>query len=168
MGWGSPRSQLTPMECSKILSRLYCGSCPESTGDIDALRSIGIKAVLSLQTDEDLVYWGIKWDRLAAYYRKSGIEVRRVPVRDFSPEDLRRHLPRCVDVLGELLRSEHTVYVHCNAGVNRSPTVVIAYLHWVEHWDLEQALTHVRACRDCEPYLEAIRLATGDARQFDP
>ena len=87
------------MDYSKILPRLYCGSCLETTGDIDSLASIGITAVLSLQTDEDLVYSGVNWDRLAAYYRKSGIEVRRVPVRDFSPEDLRRHLPRCVDVL---------------------------------------------------------------------
>ncbi len=156
------------MDYSKILSNLYCGSCPESTGDIDSLRSeLGITAVLCLQTDEDLVGWGIDWNRLAAYYRKSGIEVRRVPVRDFSPEDLRRQLPRCVDTVNELLHRGHTVLIHCNAGVNRSPSVVIAYLHWIEHWDLEQALAHVRACRDCDPYLESIQLATGDARPFD-
>lgn len=153
------------MDYSKILPKLHCGSCPETTGDIDTLRNIGITAVLSLQTQEDLDYWEIDWDRLAAQYRKSGIEVQRVPVRDFSPEDLRKHLPRCVDVLDRLVRKGHTVYVHCNAGVNRSPSVVIAYLYWVEHWDLEQALAHVRACRECDPYLEAIQLA--DVRPFD-
>jgi atypical dual specificity phosphatase len=157
------------MDYSKILPRLYCGSCPESTGDIDALRSeIGVTAVLSLQTEEDLNYWEINWNRLAAHYQKLGIDIRRVPVQDFSPDDLRRKLPRCVDVLNELLHSGRTVYVHCNAGVNRSPSVVIAYLHWIEGWALEQALVHVRACRDCDPYMEAIQLATGDARPFDP
>ncbi len=156
------------MDYSKILPRLYLGSCPGSTADVDALRRIGITAIVSLQTEEDLEYWGIDGDRLAAHYRKLGIEVRRVPVRDFSPEDLRRELPRCVDVLDELLRSGHTVYVHCNAGVNRSPSVVIAYLHWIEQWDLEQALAHVRACRDCDPYLEAIQLAARSAPRLDP
>ena len=80
-----------------------------------------------------------------------------MPVRDFDPDDLRRNLPRCIEMLDELLRQGHTVYMHCSMGINRSPSVVIAYLHWVQGWDLERAAEHVLERRSCDPYLEAIR-----------
>jgi protein-tyrosine phosphatase len=131
--------------------------------DIDRLQQeFGIAAVLSAQTEDDFAYWGIGWRRLESHYRRTGVEYRRVPVRDFDPEDLRRKLPRCVEVLDELLRQGHTVFVHCTGGVNRSPSIAIAYLHWVQGWSLERAADHVRKCRSCEPYLEAIRLASQD------
>jgi protein-tyrosine phosphatase len=150
------------MDPSQILPNLFVGSCPTSTEDIDRLRREGITAVLNVQTHEDMAHWGINWDRLEPYYREAGVEVRRVPVRDFDPDDLRRNLPRCVQVLDELLHQGHTVYVHCNMGVNRSPSIAIAYLHWVQGWDLEKATDHVMECRSCDPYLDVIRLASKD------
>jgi len=53
-------------------------------------------------------------------YRRLGIQIRRVPVEDFNREDLRQRLPACVQALGELLRSGHTVYVHCSGVAQRS------------------------------------------------
>ena len=61
-----------------------------------------------------------------------------------------------------MLRQGHTVYVHCNMGINRSPSIVIAYLHWVQGWDLEKATDHVLKCRSCDPYVDAIGLAGED------
>ena len=68
----------------------------------------------------------------------------------------------CVELLDELLDLGHVVYLHCNMAVNRSPTIVIAYLHWVQGWTLEKATAHVMKCRSCDPYVEAIRLASED------
>lgn len=151
------------MNYDQILPELYCGSCPRTPADVDALRrAAGVTAVLNLQTDEDFESWGIDWPRLTGHYQAGGVEVRRVPVRDFDLADLQRNLRRCVAALEELLRAGHTVYVHCNAGINRSPSTVIAYLHWAEDWALDEALIHVHACRDCDPYLEAILLAGED------
>ena len=53
-------------------------------------------------------------------------------------------------------------FVHCSAGVNRSPSTVIAYLHWVLDWEFDRAFDHVIGCRSCDPYVEAIKLASGD------
>ena len=51
--------------------------------------------MFNVQTHEDMAHWGINWDRLEPYYRlTAGVKVRRVPVRDFDPDDLRRNLPR--------------------------------------------------------------------------
>ena len=153
------------MDVSKILANLFVGTFPRSPGDIDRLRREGITAVLNVQTDDDMAYWGVNWNRMESYYRETGVEVRRVPVRDFDKDDLRCQLPRCVEVLDELLSQGHIVYVHCNMGVNRSPSIVIAYLHWVVGWDLEKAADHVMKCRSCDPYLDAIGLAGEDRKR---
>ena len=153
------------MDVSQILPNLFVGSFPKSTEDIDRLRREGVTAVLNVQTDDDMASWGLNWRRLELHFGEAGVELRRVPVRDFDPDDLRRQLPRCVEVLDELLRQGHTVYVHCNMGVNRSPSIVIAYLHWVVGWDLEKATDHVVQRRSCDPYVDVIELAGADRKR---
>ena len=61
-----------------------------------------------------------------------------------------------MSVLERMLKQRHIVYVHCTAGVNRSPTVVAAYMHWCLELELLQALTHLHTCRDCLPDVDAI------------
>ena len=107
-------------------------------------------------------YWGIDWCTLETHYCKLKIEVRRLPVRDFDPDDLRRYLPECVKVLDALLKQGHNVYVHCSMGVNRSPSIVIDYLTWIKGLSLGEAYDHVTQIRSCDPYVEAIRLAGED------
>jgi len=141
------------MDCTRVVDHLYVGSCPRTNEDIAMLHKAGIGAVLSLQTDEDHAYVSIDWPKLEACYRSLGIEVCRVPVRDFDPEDLATRLPRCVCTLRDLLDRGRTVYVHCTAGTGRSPTVAIAYLHWQCGMSLEKAYRHVRARRACSPTL---------------
>ncbi len=151
------------MDHSQVLPHLFVGSCPRSPEDIDRLKSeAGISAVVNVQTDGDLDYWEIDWPQLEAHYRNVGVEVRRVSVQDFSPDALRDNLPRCVEAVDDLLKNGHTVYVHCNVGINRSPSICIAYLHWIEGRTLDDAVDQVTRCRDCDPYVEAIRLAGRD------
>lgn len=151
------------MDVDEILSQVLVGSCPMDRDDVDYLKNeMGVTAVLNVQTDDDFDQWNIDWPILEGHYQDRGIEVCRVPVRDFSPETLRILLPNCVQALSELLDDGHKVLVHCTAGINRSPSTVIAYLHWVEQWDLDEAVSHVMQHRECGPYLKAIRLATED------
>ena len=151
------------MEVDQILPQVLVGACPRNGEDVNSLKTdFGITAVLNVQTEEDFAYWGIEWHEMEAAYRQCGVELRRVPVPDFNPEELRRRLPACVQALDELLRAGHTVYVHCSAGVNRSPSTVVAYLHWVQGMALDEAVSFVTQRRSCDPYVEAIRLATED------
>ncbi len=151
------------MDFNQVFPEVYVGSYPETTDDIDRLhRTLGVTAVLSLQTDDDLDRLECNWPRLRAHYRRLHIRVRRVPVRDFDREDLRKRLPECVQALNEFLRDSHTVYIHCTAGMGRAPSVVITYLNWVQQYGLEEALRHIHGCRSCSPDLEAIRLAGED------
>jgi protein-tyrosine phosphatase len=151
------------MNLHQVFPQIFVGTYPERPADVDRLRQdFGVTAVLNLHSDEDLHDLSVPWTDLAAHYRRSGIELRRVPVRDFDRDDLRRNLPECVRVLRELIEAGHTVYVHCTAGMGRSPSVVVAYLHWVEMRDLGEAFDHVNSCRPCSPDVQAIRLATDD------
>jgi len=155
------------MNCSQILPYLFVGSYPACAADIDRLsREHGITAVLTLQGDEDFAARSIDWDSLRAYYARRGIEVRWLPVRDFDSESLRKHLCAGAQAVDELAKAGHKVYVHCTMGMGRSPSVIIAYLHWMLGWDLDRALEHVSRCRSCVPDLAAIRLASAD-RQRD-
>jgi protein-tyrosine phosphatase len=152
------------MDFDQVLERVIVGSCPKSTTDIDRLKEeLHVTAVLNLQTDEDLDYLSVDWPVLENHYRKLAIDVRRVPVRDFDRDDLRGKLPDGVAALRELLEEGHTVYVHCTAGMGRSPSVVVAYLHWIDDWGLGEALNHVSSFHPCSPDAEAIRLAGDDA-----
>jgi protein-tyrosine phosphatase len=142
------------MDYTKILDHLYIGSCPATAEDIEVLYQNGITAVLNLQTDEDEVYEKLDWPRLDASYRSHGIDFRRVPVRDFDPEDLAAKLPRCVSTLRELLDAGNTVYMHCTAGTGRAPTLAIAYLYWEGGMKRDEAYEHVRSRRRCSPTLQ--------------
>jgi len=151
------------MNLNQILPQVVLGSCPENEKDIGHLKdAFGVTAVLNLQTDQDMARLGLDWDRLQAGYRASGIQVRRVPATDFDQEDLRRNLPDGVEALKRLLADHQMVYVHCTAGIGRSASVVVAYLHWVQGRDLNEAVGHVNRSRPCSPNLEAIRLAGED------
>jgi len=148
------------MDHNQILPRIFVGSYPGTTQEIDRLKQdLGITAVLNLQTDEDADYLNLDWPQLQAHYSQLGIGLRQVPVRDFDAADLQKNLPDCVRALDQLLQAGHTVYAHCTLGIGRSPSVVVAYLHWVQGWDLHRAVDHLSSCRSCSPNVEVIRLA---------
>lgn len=144
------------MHVTKILDCLYVGSCPTSQTDVQELKELGITAVLNLQTDEDIAWRNIDRDGVSAAYRAYRLREIRYPIRDFDYEDLRRRLPEAVRLLHNLVKEGHRVYVHCTAGMNRSPTVIIAYLHWAMNWDFPEAVQHVTRNHPCDPFLEAI------------
>lgn len=150
------------MEFDEILPEILLGSCPNSIDDVQWLiQDHQITAVLNLQTDEDLDDWQIDWAELEQAYRNGNVSARRVPVTDFDHDDLRDRLPQCVQALDELIRDGRKVYVHCNAGINRSPSTVVAYLHWVRGLSLDEALQFVMRRRSCEPFVDAIQSSAG-------
>jgi protein-tyrosine phosphatase len=62
-----------------------------------------------------------------------------------------------------LLRQGHRVYVHCTAGINRSPRVVLTYLTGVEGMGLEETMTLLPRARP-EAFVRRGRRITGAGR----
>jgi len=140
----------------RILPELYVGALPEGSDDVEALRDCGVSAVLSLQSDVDLRVRKLTWESQESTYRRFGLEAQRAPMRDFDPENQRLTLPGAVRVLSRLLAAGHTVYLHCSAGVGRSPLVAMAYLYWCRRFGLKEAIEHVRERRPCTPNVELL------------
>jgi dienelactone hydrolase len=145
------------MKCDRIIPHLFVGAAPVADDDFQQLKALSVTAILSLQTEEDGQEGAIESERSAA--NKAGLGFTNLPVTDFDRLDLLWKLPKCVGTIERILTAGDTLYLHCTAGVNRSPTVAVAYLHQCLQWPLEEALEHVRACRNCCPDEDVIRRA---------
>lgn len=150
------------MNCASITPDLWVGPWPEDSEDYEYLKAQGITAILSLQSEEDLEQRDAQSPENTA--RSFGLAFRNVAVTDFDALDLYYQLPKCVGALEDFFSAGHKVYVHCTAGVSRSPTVAAAYLHWCLDWPLEKALDHVKEARNCCPMGAVIRRAQWQPR----
>ncbi len=148
----------------RIIDNIFVGSCPTTPVDVSRLQQAGITAVLNLQTDTDFRTLGIDWPTLEIAYEAAGISPWRFPIIDFDREDLVQLLPDAARSLDDMLGREHRVYVHCTAGMERSPAVVIAYLVWHRGSGLSTALKQVKAARRCRPFEDALQRADEQQR----
>jgi len=139
-----------------IPARLWVGGYlrPE---DAKLLAKNLISTVISLQTDEDLTTYGIQIKKLLKACQEAEIELRRVPVSDLDKISLAAKLPSCVAELQAALQPQWArVYLHCTAGLNRSPTVAAAYLIRSRNMSAREAYDYVTARRHCNPSLEVL------------
>jgi len=146
------------MNCVRVLSNLFVGPTPMDDDDFRELKSLNITAILSLQTEDDESAAAIEHERITAI--AVDMSFTNLPVADFDRLELVRKLPDCVSVVERLLAAGDILYLHCTAGVNRSPTVAVAYLHWCLRWPLKRAVQHIQNCRNCCPDEDAIRQAS--------
>jgi len=109
-------------------------------------------AVVSLQDELDLHRKGLDLRALTDAYAAQRVTFTHHPVADGDPIAMRRILDAAVASVHAQCRAGRRVYLHCNAGVNRAPTVAIAYLHVHGGLSLEAARTRVKAARACVPY----------------
>ena len=125
--------------------------------DVPQLKLLEITTVVSLQTDEDLLDYGISPAGLARAYREAGIELRRVATQDFDQEALRRNLPEAVAQVAEALADPGSrLYLHCSVGINRSPTTAAGFLIRSRGLTACQACDWMTARRDCRPALDIL------------
>lgn len=148
------------MDIAQVLPSLFVGAHPKSVDDIEKLRrDYGVTAVLNLQTDADMASVSLLWEPLEAHYRTACLHLVRLPVAEEQAE-MRAKFLQCVRTLDDLLSREHTVFLHCTAGIARSPTVAIGYLRWCAGWELDAAVAHLIKLRQgCSPHIEALRFA---------
>jgi len=139
-----------------ILEELLIGEYP-TPEDAEWLRSTrAVSAVVCLQDEIDLDRKGLSLAALQRAYAESGVRFHRVAVPDGDLERLRGRLDEVVALVAELIERGERVYVHCNAGLNRAPTVAIAYLHVHRGLSLDAACALVKARRPCVPYMSLL------------
>ncbi len=142
--------------------RLLVGEYP-TPADASWLRAEhGVDTVLCLQDDADLASKNLRLADLAAAYADAGVAFHHVPIIDGDSEHLAARLPRILELIAGALAAGGCVYLHCNAGFNRAPTVAIAFLRAHHGLSDEDAWQHVKQRRACVPYRRALALHFGD------
>lgn len=141
------------MDLAIVTENLLVGTQVRSDEDIGLLQRLGVKGLLNLQDDKDLEAAGLRWDILWRIGMQAGIDMRRHPIRDFSPGDLLEKLPTILYELHQLLEEHDRVYVHCTAGINRSAGIVLSYLVLRRGMSLDAAYRLLKSRRpQASPY----------------
>lgn len=139
-----------PPSVSQIASHLFLGNASSSL-NTTVLRDNGICAIVSLLNDPNA--W---WSR--PDYRQIIPEDRHRFVRcqDNSTMDILAILPDICDFIERQLEatvqsSASSVLVHCELGISRSPSIVIAYLMRKHRKSLESIMAVVNPQRKVKP-----------------
>jgi protein-tyrosine phosphatase len=127
----------------------------------------GITAVHNLQDDEDLRINGLDNGELSAEYDAHGIDYVRTPIPDGSADAMAERLEVALHDLRDLVGPGARVYLHCNAGMNRAPTLAIAFLRAYRQMSLEEAMKLVKKQRACGPFMTVLEEYFGP-RHYKP
>ncbi|XP_048853928.1 uncharacterized protein si:dkey-175m17.7 isoform X2 [Brienomyrus brachyistius] len=120
---------------SSILPFLFLGN--ERDGqDLDLLLRLHIGFVVNVTT------------HLPLYHLDTGlIHYKRLPATDNSKQNLRQYFEEVFEFIEEAHQRGRGVLVHCQAGVSRSATIVIAYLMKHTRMTMMDAYKYVRSRR---------------------
>jgi atypical dual specificity phosphatase len=152
---------------SVISDELLVGEYP-GHADIAWLKdTYGITAVHNLQDDDDLRMNGLDNRELSAEYDAHGIDYVRTPIQDGSADAMAERLEAALHDLHDLVGSSSRVYLHCNAGMNRAPTLAIAFLRAYRQMSLEEAMKLVKQNRVCGPFMTVLEEYFGP-RDYKP
>jgi hypothetical protein len=132
----------------EVTPSILVGTCPMTIMDLRQIhQETGVSAILSLQHDDCHRYWQIDYPSMLHAGIELGMIMARCPIRDFDIEDMRRQLPDAISCLARLLGTGHKVYVHCTAGLGRSPLVTLGYLTLVDGYSPENAIRTILKSR---------------------
>lgn len=126
-----------------VMKGKLAGSCaPRGIKDVEAWFRMGIRAVVSLIEEFEFNELGFPLSNYIEALRRFNIRLLYVPTRDGEPPSWDVFIPtlRWID---ERISENEPVLVHCNAGVGRSPTVIIGYLIY-KGFSLRDALRMVQ------------------------
>jgi predicted protein tyrosine phosphatase len=119
---------------AEILDYLYLGNQQQGANK-KMLKEIGVTRILSVKESFGLPP------------PNPDFEVLHMPMSDYGNQDLRELMDQCIDFIEQTKQKHEKILVHCRLGVNRSTTIVLAYLMLRERWNLKQAWTHVKTQR---------------------
>jgi protein-tyrosine phosphatase len=139
-----------------VPGEILIGSYPRAADATWLRDDHGVGAVLSLQDDWDLLAKSLVEKDLESSYAAAGMDFVRHPITDNDLADVRRNIDRVLEKMHGMRERGDAVLVHCNAGYNRAPTVVIGYLSRYGGMALREAEAFVRQRRQCAPYTSVL------------
>lgn len=137
---------------SKVTDEVACGPYPKEQ-DIIHLKERGYNSILNLQTKGNMDALGIDPFKIENFCLKKKITYVNIPIYD----EVQLKPGPCLQAaktLKELVKNDGKVYVHCTEGVNRSPMIIILYLHLYQRYDIFNAFKELQNKRKrfCSSY----------------
>ena len=134
------------IEYGAVTDRLYFGSYPQEPEDFKYIKNkLGLNVILSLQEREDLILSGLKPDIAHRIALSENLKWKNIPIKDFNPGSIYKKIPETVAFIKKYI--EEGVYVHCTMGLNRSASIVAAYLIIENNLGSKEAIELVRKNR---------------------
>src|ERR1700683_2174470 len=138
---------------SEITSHLLIGEYPR-VEDIGWLKdSFAVSAIHNLQDDDDLRINELDIAALRRECEANEIKLVRTAIQDGSADAMGERLKVALRDLHALIASGRRVFLHCNAGLNRAPTLAIGYLRAHGKMSLDEAVAYVKQRRACGPFM---------------
>jgi protein-tyrosine phosphatase len=122
---------------SEITPSLYLGARPNQER-LEQLKGSGVTHVVSCLTEDD---------RSDIAFLKRDFEHLFLEIHDGMDQDISERFPEFFDFAAVATANDAKLFVHCEVGVSRSPSLVIAWLMKTESMTFLEALSHVRSKR---------------------
>jgi len=152
---------------TEVSAQLLVGEYP-NVEDVGWLKlNFDVTAVHNLQDDYDLRHNGLDITKLRRAYEQHRIKLVRTPISDGSADQMAIRLEAALGDLHALIGSGERVYLHCNAGLNRAPTLAIAYMRAHQGMSLDEAVAHLKRLRACGPFMTVLEDYFGP-RDYQP
>ncbi|MGC9136975.1 protein-tyrosine phosphatase family protein [Caldivirga sp.] len=130
-----------------VIKGKLAGSCaPRGTKDLETWSKIGIRAVVSLIEEFEFNELGFPFNNYVEALRRLNIRLLYSPTKDGESPPLDEFMA-ILKWIDERVSENEPVLVHCNAGVGRSPTVIIGYLMF-KGYSLKEAYRLVSSVND--------------------
>lgn len=120
---------------SEIIPQLYIGN-KSSASDEHLIDSLGIKFILNVTKDHPNYF-----------EHRPDLVYKQISVNDSSQEDIGAHFEEALWFIDEGRKQGKGILVHCQAGISRSATIVIAFLMKYEMLSLNDAYKLVKEKR---------------------
>jgi atypical dual specificity phosphatase len=121
-----------------ILPGLFLGSMESASQTmLTALRSLRVTAVVNATRDFEA----------PCSHEKDGIEYARIAISDNEAAQLRPFLPGAAEFIHRHISAGHACLVHCQRGVSRSASIVMAYLMLYRGMSRDEAYIWVKRRR---------------------
>ena len=133
-------------EYNRITAQILAGRNPLTAADMQRLCAEGVTHVLDLRESSEWMPPNVGQEAIE-YQIAKGIHRRNLPITDFTAPDT-DHFGTAVAFLEEALTDPNAqVYVHCRAGMERTPTILIAYFAVQNGTSCQEALVELQKAR---------------------
>lgn len=133
-----PKSMLLALRepISQIEPLLFMGN-RVGAQDAEALKQSGVRSIVMIQSVE------------VAPFHPDKFSYHCIWVKDSPYQNIIKFLPDAIRFIHASILRQEAVFVHCDAGVSRSGSVILAYLMATRQINLLEALKIARAGRGC-------------------